>query len=105
MMQEYFGIGLDSSSRCYHYHTKLDIVALKCSVCQKYYACYKCHDALEEHCFAATKSDETFPVLCGSCRQMLTLKEYKTGFVLIVVCFLIQIVNATILFIFRRSNF
>lgn len=49
MMQEYFGIGLDSSSRCYHYHTKLDIVALKCAVCQKYYACYKCHDALEEH--------------------------------------------------------
>ncbi len=47
MMQEYFGIGLDSSSRCYHYHTKLDIVALKCAVCQKYYACYKCHDALE----------------------------------------------------------
>ncbi|HGL8834083.1 TPA: CHY zinc finger protein [Streptococcus agalactiae] len=67
MMQEYFGIGLDSSSRCYHYHTKLDIVALKCAVCQKYYACYKCHDALEEHCFAATKSDEMFPVLCGSC--------------------------------------
>lgn len=80
MMQEYFGIGLDSSSRCYHYHTKLDIVALKCAVCQKYYACYKCHDALEEHCFAATKSDEMFLVLCGSCRQMLTLKEYKTGF-------------------------
>lgn len=41
------GIGLDKAGRCTHYHTQLDIAALLCAKCRKYYACYSCHDELE----------------------------------------------------------
>lgn len=34
------GIGLDKAGRCTHYHTQLDIAALLCAKCRKYYACY-----------------------------------------------------------------
>lgn len=43
------GIGLDKAGRCTHYHTQLDIAALLCAKCRKYYACYSCHDELEDH--------------------------------------------------------
>ena len=46
------GIGLDKAGRCTHYHTQLDIAALLCAKCRKYYACYSCHDELEDHPFA-----------------------------------------------------
>lgn len=73
------GIGLDKEGRCRHYHTSLDIAALLCAECRKYYACYSCHDELEDHPFAATTPEETYPVLCGNCGRKLTLQEYKKG--------------------------
>ena len=73
------GVGLDAQSRCQHYHSRLDVVSLKCSSCKRYYACYKCHDSLEDHAFQATSSTETAPVLCGVCLHYLTLAEYKMG--------------------------
>ncbi len=73
------GIGLDKAGRCIHYHTGLDIAALLCAKCRKYYACYSCHDELEDHPFTATEPEETYPVLCGNCRRKLTYQEYKKG--------------------------
>lgn len=71
------GIGLDKAGRCTHYHTQLDIAALLCAKCRKYYACYSCHDELEDHSFVATTPEEAYPVLCGNCGRKLTLQEYK----------------------------
>lgn len=71
-----FGIDLDSQSRCVHYHGSNDIVALKCQACQKYYACYHCHDEMEGHAFMATDASEAFPVICGACHSFLSKKEY-----------------------------
>ena len=51
MTKKINGLLVDDESRCQHYHTELDIVALKCFQCQKYYACYQCHDSLEDHKF------------------------------------------------------
>ena len=73
------GVGLDKEGRCKHYHTSLDIAALLCAQCRKYYACYSCHDEMEDHPFAATAPEEEYPVLCGNCRRKLTRKEYKQG--------------------------
>ena len=56
------GIGLDKAGRCTHYHTQLDIAALLCAKCRKYYACYSCHDELEDHSFVATTPEEAYPV-------------------------------------------
>lgn len=79
MPLEFFGLDLDEASRCRHYHTHLDIVAIKCATCRKFYACYHCHDALESHSFAPTDTTENRPVLCGSCRQTLTRVAYQKG--------------------------
>ena len=53
MTRKIYGLLVDNERRCQHYHTELDIVALKCFDCLKYYACYQCHDSLEEHSFRA----------------------------------------------------
>ena len=71
------GIGLDKAGRCTHYHTQLDIAALLCAKCRKYYACYSCHDELEDHPFAPTTPEEAYPVLCGNCGRKLTLQEIQ----------------------------
>ena len=73
------GLDLDDNGRCRHYHKNCDVVALKCSACGRYYACYECHDALEDHTFAATDLTEEYPVLCGNCHTTLTREEYLTG--------------------------
>ena len=41
-----FGVGVDrrSESRCDHWHSELDIVAIKFLCCGKFYACRSCHD-------------------------------------------------------------
>ena len=78
-MELIYGYLTDSCGRCIHYHTPLDIVALKCAQCQKYYACYQCHDALEAHPFEPTAKSEQAPVLCGNCKQLLSRPQYKRG--------------------------
>ncbi len=73
------GINTDDAGRCIHYHKQVDIAALKCAACSKYYACYECHDTLEDHPFSPTGEDEPYPVLCGICNSLLSKKEYETG--------------------------
>lgn len=79
MTKKINGLLIDNESRCQHYHTELDIVALKCFECQKYYACYQCHDSLEDHTFRAypcqLKEDKV--LICGVCRHEMTIKEYQ----------------------------
>lgn len=79
MTKKINGLLVDNESRCQHYHTVLDIVALKCFQCQKYYACYQCHDSLEDHKFRAypcqLKEDKV--LICGVCRQEMTIEEYQ----------------------------
>lgn len=79
-MMECYGDLVDSQSRCRHYHGERDILALKCFSCQKYYACYHCHDECEEHGFKAyplALHDKV--VLCGVCKSGLTFEEYQVS--------------------------
>lgn len=73
------GLLVDDESRCVHYHSDKDIVVLQCYECKKYYACYQCHNEIEEHIFSpyplSLKGDR--PVLCGSCKETLTYEEYS----------------------------
>ena len=74
-----YGVDLDEQGRCAHYHKNCDVVALKCARCRKYYACFSCHDEMEDHTFEATGTEEEFPVLCGNCRKLLTREQYGQG--------------------------
>ena len=72
------GVDLDSQTRCAHYHSALDIVAIRMKCCGTYYACKECHDAIAGHALEAwPRKDWDQPaVLCGACRRELSITEY-----------------------------
>lgn len=74
-----YGLLVDDESRCIHYHSEKDVIALQCYACKHYYACYQCHNALEDHVFSpyplALTQDR--PILCGVCKRLLTYATYK----------------------------
>lgn len=72
------GLHLDPQTRCAHWHSELDVVALKMRCCGRYYACRDCHDALADHAaqvWPAAEFDAP-AVLCGVCSGELTIAEY-----------------------------
>jgi len=72
------GIALDGQTRCAHYHTDQDVIAIKFACCETYYPCFQCHDACVDH-DAERWPREAFDepgVLCGVCGSELTAVEY-----------------------------
>jgi len=75
---EVFGIDLDANSRCTHWNSELDIVALKFKCCGRWYPCFECHQVLADHVaevWLQSERDQT-AVLCGECGSQLTINEY-----------------------------
>lgn len=75
------GSVLDSETRCSHYHTELDRIAIKFYCCQTYFPCYLCHE--ESGCgnvkmWPHDQFDQK-AILCGACRQELTINSYQNG--------------------------
>lgn len=72
------GETVDDQTRCIHYHSPLDIIAIKFNCCNSYYPCYYCHIESTDHISGIWKIDEfgTKAVLCGICKQELTIREY-----------------------------
>ncbi len=69
----------DAQTRCVHYHSTLDVIAIKFKCCDQYYACYYCHQQEAGH---ASKVWEkalfgTNAVLCGVCLKEMTIAVYK----------------------------
>ncbi|MBC7723599.1 MAG: hypothetical protein H7146_02480 [Burkholderiaceae bacterium] len=72
------GTPLDEQTRCVHWHSPADVVAIRFACCREYYSCFECH---EEH---AGHAAERWPaaqwtedaVLCGVCRAELSIAEY-----------------------------
>ena len=77
MKQKIYGKLTDSQGRCIHYNSPLDIIANKCGICKKFYACYKCHDETENHTFGAVAAFEKETVMCGVCGQKFSYAEYS----------------------------
>ncbi len=75
------GVGLDAETRCVHYRSAVDIVAIKVRCCGVYYACKDCHVALAGHAIAVWPRGEweQRAVLCGACGAELTIWEYLQG--------------------------
>jgi uncharacterized CHY-type Zn-finger protein len=72
------GLGLDAETRCAHWRSPLDVIAIKMRCCGVYYACKDCHDALADHpvqVWARGEWDEE-AVLCGVCGMALTVRQY-----------------------------
>jgi uncharacterized CHY-type Zn-finger protein len=72
------GLDLDPETRCAHWRSPLDVIAIRMRCCDRYYACRQCHDALEDHAASVWPSAEwTQPaVLCGVCGHALSVQQY-----------------------------
>ncbi|KAF1847256.1 zinc finger CHY domain-containing protein [Cucurbitaria berberidis CBS 394.84] len=76
------GLSVTPLTQCSHWHSPLDIIAIKHYCCNKFYACISCHDACEDHkpdVWPISHNNER-AVLCGACKYVLTVDEYmKSG--------------------------
>lgn len=68
----------DNFTRCQHYHSPLDIIAIKFKCCNQYYACIHCHEELANHDPQQWNKTEfdTKAILCGNCKEELTIERY-----------------------------
>ncbi len=72
------GVEIDARTGCAHYHSELDIIAVKFNCCRTYYSCFYCHEVKAGHLariWAQTQFDEK-AVLCGACGTELTIRQY-----------------------------
>ncbi|KAI9013690.1 zinc finger CHY domain-containing protein [Hyaloraphidium curvatum] len=73
-----YGVDVDPQTRCAHYHTPVDIVALRFGCCSNYYPCHLCHDAVAAHPpvpWPKARFGEP-AVLCGACGLEMKVEEY-----------------------------
>lgn len=73
------GVDVDPETRCAHYDTERDVIALRFGCCGEYYPCFECHDAVTAHeaePWPRDRFDES-AVLCGACGAELTVGGYR----------------------------
>ncbi len=83
IMKEVRGVGLDVQTRCVHYHSAFDIIAIKMMCCGIYYACKDCHEALADHPIKVWPKEKWHceAILCGNCGAELSISGYMaTGY-------------------------
>ena len=76
-----FGKSVDRQTRCVHWHSQLDVIAIKFKCCGKYYPCFSCHEEEADH------QHEVWPkeafnqkaILCGVCGTELSIKDYMAS--------------------------
>lgn len=72
------GTNIDAQTRCAHYHSEIDIIAIKFKCCGKWFPCFRCHAenaAHEPQVWSKNERDEQ-AILCGECGRQLTIEEY-----------------------------
>ncbi|MBS9525796.1 chromophore lyase [Litoribacter alkaliphilus] len=73
-----YGKSVDNQTRCVHWHSQLDIIAIKFKCCDKYYPCFSCHEEEADHEHEVWPKDEfdEKAILCGGCGHELSIREY-----------------------------
>lgn len=69
---------VDKETRCEHYYTKNDIIAIKFYCCGNYFPCYLCHEkyGCGYHTVWPREHFNQKSILCGACKDELTIHEY-----------------------------
>lgn len=72
------GVEVDARTRCAHYRSVVDIVAIQFRCCLEWYCCLHCHERMAGHPIRAWQADETTTeaVLCGECGERMTIAQY-----------------------------
>jgi uncharacterized CHY-type Zn-finger protein len=73
-----YGNTIDDQTRCVHYGTARDVIAIKFACCRRYYPCHLCHEESEDHVAEQWPRDERQQkaILCGVCSTELAIAEY-----------------------------
>lgn len=69
---------VDEQTRCIHYRTPLDVIAIKFVCCGEFYPCHLCHGEAADHVaeqWPVNRRAER-AVLCGVCGCQLTISSY-----------------------------
>ncbi|PIC57418.1 hypothetical protein CSV80_09065 [Sporosarcina sp. P12(2017)] len=76
--QEVQGLLVDDETRCVHYSTENDRIAIKFYCCKIYYPCHLCHEEIGcgLHAVWPASQSNKKAILCGSCGHELTITEY-----------------------------
>lgn len=69
---------IDGQTRCIHYQTARDVIAIKFSCCLKFYPCHLCHAHVADHDASQWPVDDfrELAVLCGVCGHLLDIAQY-----------------------------
>ena len=80
-MRRILGSPVDDHTRCTHYRTALDVIAIKFWCCQEYYPCHLCHQESADHPAQQWPVEEhdAEAILCGVCRSELSVREYMVS--------------------------
>jgi uncharacterized CHY-type Zn-finger protein len=72
------GVDVDDETRCAHYGTERDVVAIRLPCCDTFYPCNLCHAAVADHDAELWPIDrrEEPAVLCGACGAELAIQAY-----------------------------
>jgi len=73
------GVDVDPQTRCAHYHSEIDIIAIKFKCCGSWFPCYECHAAVAPDHLPQVWPRNEFDqpaVLCGNCGYRLAIDEY-----------------------------
>ena len=76
-----FGSPIDDQTRCKHYHSATDIIAIRFKCCAQYYPCIYCHEESANHAPEVWRAEDEQQkaVLCGHCGLALTIQEYLSA--------------------------
>lgn len=72
------GSEVDHETRCKHYHSEKDIIAIKFKCCDTYYPCHLCHEENADHPAQQWGTEERGEkaILCGHCGTEITIQGY-----------------------------
>ena len=72
------GKTIDDHTRCIHFQSPLDVIAIKFKCCGEYYPCYTCHMEEADHEAQVWRKNEfgTQAILCGICKNEMTIATY-----------------------------
>ncbi|WP_322479310.1 LysR substrate-binding domain-containing protein [Nesterenkonia sp. HG001] len=75
---EVAGPVVDDETRCVHYASALDVVAIRFHCCGRWYPCLHCHAGAEDHSVLPWPADrhDAEALLCGVCRRRFSIAEY-----------------------------
>lgn len=72
------GVEVDGQTKCKHYASERDVIAIKFKCCNHYYPCIKCHNEKATHVPVVWNKEDfnSKAILCGVCGYELTINEY-----------------------------